>query len=334
MDEHTTPQIPNQEPVVTESVQNKQAKNGKMPGILAYAGMVLLMLISEVAAVLLIGPAVNANLLAFEDPDSVLNIVFFIILLLVFTAILLLLIRKKAHKIVSVIIAICIGLVIYYVAFALLSMIPGITPVLLYVLSVLIAIAGILLLCFKPEWYLIDIIGIIISAGCAVIFGISLSPVLVVILLLLLIVYDYISVNHTKHMLTLADGVMKQKMPIMFLVPKHRGYSYRKSGLSVTGAKEERTAYMIGMGDMIMPGILVVSAQVFITAPEIFGLTVPAFGALLGSLIGVILLALPLKKSGKAQAGLPFINGCAILGFFICCAITGAWDWLLISFFA
>ena len=304
-----------------------------IPAAAAYAGLVVLLLISEIVALLLIAPVISANLFAFDDPDSFGNIVLFVLLMLVFTAILLILIRKKAHKIVAVILALCIGLVIYYVAFALLSLIPALPVALLYILSILIGIAGVLILCLRPEWYIIDILGIVISAGCAVIFGISLSPLLVIILLLLLILYDYIAVNHTKHMLTLADGVMKQRMPIMFLVPKRRGYSYRKSGLSVTGAKTDRAAYMIGMGDMIMPAILVVSAQVFIESPVILGMTVPAFGAMLGSVAGIILLALPLKKSGKAQAGLPYINGAAIIGFFICCAVTGSWDWLTLSFF-
>ncbi len=334
MDESSISRKPAYETAPPAPVVEKQVKKGRVSGIVAYAGIVVLMLISEIAALLLIGPAVGAHLLAFDDPDSAWNIALFIILLLIFTTILLLLIRKKAYRIILVIIAICIGLVIYYVAFALLSLIPTMPVPLLYILSILLPVVGILVLAFWSEWYIIDIVGIIIASGCSVIFGISLSPLLVIILLLFLILYDYISVNHTKHMLTLADGVMRQKMTIMFLVPKRRGYSYRKSGLSITGAKEERAAYMIGMGDMIMPGILAVSAQVFVTGPEVLGLGVPALGTLIGSLVGVILLALPLKKTGNAQAGLPYINGGAILGFLICCAVTSSWNWLAVSFFS
>lgn len=297
----------------------------------AYGCMVLLMLIAEIAALLLIQPSISAGLLAFENPESLWNVALFIFLVLVFTAVLLLLIRRKAQKIISIIIALCIGLCIYYVAFALLFMIPGIISPVVYAASVLFGLAGVILLWKFPEWYMIDIIGLICAAGCAVIFGISLSPLPVLVLLIVLIVYDYISVHHTKHMLKLADGVMQQKMPIMFLIPKTGKYSYRKNGFDVSARKEERSAYMIGLGDMIMPGILVVSAQVFASGTEIFGVSLPAFGALIGSLVGVMLLSIPMK-SGKPQPGLPLINGCAIIGFLLCCAVSGNWDWLFVSF--
>lgn len=308
-------------------VEKKHALSDKT----AYGCMVLLMLASEIAALLLIAPSISAGLLAFDNPESLWNVVIFIFLMLVVTAVLLLLIRKKAQKIISIIIALCIGLCIYYVAFALLFLIPGISSPVVYVISILFGIAGIVVLWKFPEWYIIDIIGLICAAGCAVIFGISLSPLPVLVLLVVLIVYDYVSVNHTKHMLKLADGVMQQKMPIMFLIPKTKGYSYRKSGFDISARKEERSAYMIGLGDMIMPGILVVSAQVFAPGVGIFGVSLPAFGALAGSLVGVILLAIPMK-SGKPQPGLPLINGCAIIGFLLCCAVFGNWDWLFVSF--
>lgn len=297
---------------------------GKISGIAAYGGMVLLMFIAEAAALLLTGPALSAGILTFDNLDSLWNVALFIFLMLLFTAVLLLLIRKKAQKIISIIIALCLLLCIFYVAFALLMLIPDIPKAAAYVFSGVIGAAGILLLWKFPEWYVIDIIGIVICAGCASIFGISLSPLLVIVLLLL-IVYDFVSVKYSKHMLTLADGVMKQKMPIMLLVPKTKGYSYRKSGYSVAKKREERSAYMMGMGDIIMPAILVISAQVFASGMEVLGISLPAFGALIGSLIGVILLSIPMK-SGKPQPGLPIINVCTIAGFLICCVIAGSWD--------
>lgn len=315
------------------SILNGRKEKKSLSPVLAFVCLAFLMLVSEIVSVLLIDPAVSAHLSAFTNPESVLNIIFYLILFLVVTTLLILLIRKKIHWLLSLILAFCIGLVLYYVAFALLSLIPSLSSTLISLFSIFFAVAGILILYFLSEWYVIDILGIIIAAGCAVIFGISLSPLLVVILLILLIIYDYISVNYTKHMLTLADGIMKQKMPIMFLIPKYRGYSYRKSDFSISKPKNERETYMIGMGDMIMPSILVVSSQFFIDAPMIFGLTLPAFGTMIGSLIGIFLIALPLHKSGKAQAGMPFINTGAILGFFICCSLSGSWSWLMATFF-
>lgn len=294
----------------------------------AYAGMAVLMLAANILALLLIQPMKNAGFLAFENPDSLANIVVFVFLMLVFTAILLILIKKKVRGIISIIIALCIASVIFYVAAALSA--PVMPALWTYVLSAVLAAASILLLWKFPEWYVIDIIGLVVSAGCAAIFGLSLSPLPVVVLLAVLIVYDYLAVNRTKHMLTLADGVLHQKMPIMFLVPKTKGYSYRADGLSIQDRKEERSAYMIGMGDMIMPAILVVSAQVYAGGAGVLsvsGVALPALGALIGSLAGLVLLFIPLK-SGKPQPGLPLINGCAIAGFLICCAAAGSWGWI------
>lgn len=294
-----------------------------------YLGMIFIMIIANIMALLLVSPMQNANLFAFEDPNSMLNIVFFLFLMLVFTAILLLLIKKKAHVIISVILALSIGSVIFYVVRALLhGLIPELAA---YAIGIAVGIAGILLLVYYQEWYVINIIGIIASAGCATIFGISVSPLPVIVLLVLLIVYDYISVNKTKHMLTLGDGVLKQKIPIMFIVPKTANYSYRKNKFSMRDPKEERSAYILGMGDVILPSILVISAQVFAAGVCVFGVALPAIGAFAGSVIGLGLLTIPLS-SGKPQPGLPIINTCAIVGFLICCLITGSWDWAFAGF--
>ncbi|MBO5118770.1 hypothetical protein J6B78_02495 [Methanocorpusculum sp.] len=304
-------------------------KAGKIPESAAYCGMVLLLIAANILALLLINPMQNAGLFAFEDPDSVGNVIFFLFLMLVFTAILLLLIRKKARFVISAIIALSLAAVIYYVAFALLY--PLIPEIAAHLLAAALGLGGILLLKFYPEWFVIDAVGLITAAGCAAIFGISLSPLPVILLLILLIVYDYISVHKTKHMLTLADGVMQQNMPIMFLVPKKLHYSFRRSGLSIQSRKEERSAYMLGLGDVIFPGVLIVSAQVYAGGFAVLGIALPALGALLGAVLGMVLLALPMR-SGKPQPGLPLINGCATLGFIICCVVAGSWDWLAVGF--
>lgn len=276
--------------------------------------MILLMAATNILALLLIGHMQEAGFFAFEDPESIANVVYFIFMMLVVTAVMLILIRKKILIIISALIALSLAILIYYVVFALLN--PFVPEISAHIIGAVIDIGGILLLKFYPEWFVIDAVGLITSAGCAAIFGISLSPLLVVVLLLLLLVYDYVAVHKTKHMLTLADGVMQQKMPIMFLVPKKLRYSYTRECLSVQKDREECGAYMLGLGDVIFPGALVVSAQVFAGGFTVFGLALPALGALLGAVVGMILLSIPMR-SGKPQPGLPLINGCAIAGFII-----------------
>ena len=149
----------------------------------------------------------------------------------------------------------------------------------------------------------------------ASIFGVSLDILPVVLLLILLAVYDAISVYKTKHMITLAEGVIDLKTPILFVVPKRRDYSFIRDGIGKLDDGGERAAFIIGMGDLIMPSILVVSANVFLKGWRFGGIiNLPALGAIIGSLAGLSVL-LYFVSSGKPQAGLPPLNGGTILGF-------------------
>ncbi|HJJ41815.1 MAG TPA: presenilin family intramembrane aspartyl protease [Methanocorpusculum sp.] len=307
--------------------------SGKVEKYASYMGMVILMIVTFVISLLMIIPVDNAGLIAFEDPNSMLNIVIFIIAMLFFTFVLLALIKWKAQKLITVLIGFSIGLVLFYVVFALLSYI--INGVLLYIISAVCAAALVILLYLYPEWYVIDSVGILASAGCASIFGISLSIYPVIVLLVLLMVYDYISVKRSKHMLKLADGVMKQKMQIMFVVPRSPKYSFRKSNMSMTDETGERNAYMLGMGDIIIPAILLVSAQFYAGGDgvmSILGCSLPAVGVFIGAALGLLIVLINVNKKGP-QPGLPYINGCAIIGFLICCAVSGSWAWVTAPIF-
>ena len=138
----------------------------------------------------------------------------------------------------------------------------------------------------------------------------------VVILLILLAVYDAISVYKTKHMITLAEGVIDLKTPILFVIPKRRDYSFIREGIGKLDDGGERAAFIIGMGDLIMPSILVVSANVFLQGLEAIWNDQPS-GA--GShdrfACRSCSVLLHFVSSGKPQAGLPPLNGGTILGF-------------------
>jgi len=273
----------------------------------------VMLVIVELAALLLTLPMQSAGITAFEDPESVANPFIFIIILLVFTGFLLLLLRFKWKKLIGAVIGLSIFFTFIYIFAGITGYFLGLTASAL-LLTLVLSIAATALLYLYPEWYVIDTLGILIAAGAASIFGISLSIVPVIILLVILMVYDAISVYKTKHMITLAEGVVDMKSPILFIVPKKRGYSYRTEGIANIEGGGERAAYIIGMGDMIMPSILVVSANVFLDTAKIGFITLPALGAMIGSVIGLSLLLLVVRK-GKPQAGLPPINGGAILGF-------------------
>lgn len=282
--------------------------------IIPFLVMPLLLLAVEVGAVLLSLPVQAAGITAFEDPTSLGNPFIFILILLVFTGFLLLLIKFNLRKVMAAIIAISIFLTFGYIFAALVPVALG-TSDLAAIVILLLSVLAMVLLYKYPEWYVIDALGILIGAGVASIFGVSLDILPVIVLLVLLAVYDAISVYKTKHMITLAEGVIDLKTPILFVIPKRRDYSFIRDGIGKLEEGGERAAFIIGMGDLIMPSILVVSANVFIKGWRLLGvINLPALGAILGSLAGLAIL-LSYVASGKPQAGLPPLNGCTILGF-------------------
>jgi presenilin-like A22 family membrane protease len=290
--------------------------------ILPFLVMPLLLLAVEIGSLLISLPVQAAGITAFQDPASLENPFIFILILLVFTGFLLLLIKFNLRKVMAAIIAISIFFTFGYIFAALVPAVLGTSDLATIVILLLSVLASVLLYKY-PEWYVIDTLGILIAAGVASIFGVSLDILPVVILLILLAVYDAISVYKTKHMITLAEGVIDLKTPILFVIPKRRDYSFIRDGIGKLEEGGERAAFIIGMGDLIMPSILVVSANVFMKGWRLLGvINLPALGAILGSLAGLGIL-LSYVASGKPQAGLPPLNGCTILGFLVGWGLAG-----------
>jgi presenilin-like A22 family membrane protease len=291
--------------------------------IIPFLVMPLLLVIVELGALALSLPVQAAGISAFEDPTSVANPFIFIAILLVFTGFLLLLIRFGFKKIITIVIAGSIFLTFGYIFSAIVSPVFGVTDIAVLLILAL-SILATLVLYWYPEWYVIDSLGILIAAGVASIFGVSLDILPVVILLVILAVYDAISVYKTKHMITLAEGVIDLKTPILFVIPKKRHYSFIREGIGKLGEGTERAAFIMGMGDLIMPSILVVSANVFVKGYRVLGfINLPAIGAIIGSLAGLVVLV-HFVSSGRPQAGLPPLNGGTLIGF--------ALGWALSSF--
>jgi presenilin-like A22 family membrane protease len=282
--------------------------------------MPLLMLAVEIGALLISLPVKASGIVAFEDPSSMENPLIFIAILLGFTVFLLILIRFNLKKVIAFVIGLSIFFTFAYIFAALVYAGMGTTDAATVIVLVLAVLATLLLYKY-PEWYVIDTLGVLIGAGVASIFGVSLEVLPVVILLILLAVYDFISVYKTRHMITLAEGVIDLKTPILFVIPKKRDYSFIRDGIGKLQGEDgkegggERGAFIIGMGDLIMPAILVVSANVFLQGWRLGGfVNLPALGAIVGSVLGLVVL-LHFVMSGKPQAGLPPINGGTILGF-------------------
>lgn len=274
-----------------------------------------LILIVQILALFLSTPMEVNEMQAFEDPTQVFNSIYYIVMILGFTLLVLIALKKNMKRIISLSIYLAVISTLYYVFFALFTLLPSLSG--FEAIASVVLSTGITVLLYKyPEWYIIDIVGVCISAGLSALIGISLSVVPVIVLLLMLAIYDAISVYKTKHMVTMAEGIMDLKLPILFVIPKHLNYSFLQEDFK---SEEKHEAFFMGLGDAVMPTLLVVSANVFMKSNGIY----PILGAILGTLVGHVVLSILVMK-GKPQAGLPFLNSGVILGFIIGVMISGA----------
>jgi presenilin-like A22 family membrane protease len=254
-----------------------------------------------------------AGLVVFDNPDDPFNVAYFFLTLLVVTAVLLVVAKFWKKRVVQIIVLGSIGYVVFFVFYPLLAFV---VPELFALVFSIGAVSALVALLVKyPEWYVLDLCGVLLGAGSIAMLGISLSIFLVIVLLVGLAVYDAISVYKTKHMIDLADVVLDLKLPVMLVIPKKLGYSMVRETKSLKEqlqAGEEREAFFMGLGDVVMPGILVASAFYSITS----GGLIVALSVMIGTLAGFGVLVTFLLK-GKPQAGLPFLCSGAILGYLI-----------------
>ncbi len=281
----------------------------------AAAALLGLFVANILLAVFLAGPADEAQLEAFEDPEDVGNSLWYIGLIIAFTALILYIARKGKKWLIRFIILAAVGSTLVYVFYPVLLVLAGLSAGASLAVSAVFALAATLWLYKRPEWYVLDLVGLLVAGGASAIFGISLGVRPVVVLLVLLAVYDAVAVYKTKHMLSLADSVIELRLPVLLVIPKVARYSFLREATKVKEAtaetKGEREAMFMGLGDLVMPTILVVSALHF--ALPGWG-ALPALGAAVGTLVGYgVLMGYVLK--GNPQAGLPLLNGGAITGF-------------------
>jgi len=263
---------------------------------------------------------------AFPEPNDPINPFIYIFLVLVMTGIILILIKYGRKRIVQSIFYVSIFITMLYV-FIPLFLLADQEGTLALLASLALAGGLMYLLVKRGEWYVIDGVGLIIAVGVTAILGMSLGILPVIILLIIMAVYDAISVYKTKHMITLAEGVSTMRLPVLFIVPQKEGFSMDnvvKKGSILPKNDEPRDASYMGLGDTVIPGLLAVSASLYL--PESASLLMTAnlwaaSGAMFGGLLGYLVLFRYVLR-GRPQAGLPFLDTGAIAGYLIAYALA------------
>ena len=331
----------------------------------AIAATVGLFALVQVGALALVQPFMDAGLQTVEDPSDPTNSLLYVVAILIATAVMLGAIKLGVDRLLQALIVFAAVMLAFYV-FSVVAP-PLVTYAGLNLLAVLAAAAIGLGLLLYPEWYVIDTAGIVMGAGAAGLFGISFGLLPALLLLVVLAVYDAVSVYGTEHMLTLASGAMDLRLPVVFVVPLTLSYSFLEADGPAALADDEaetdetaqgkadvddgaatgedadpgenadpdeepdafgRDAFFIGLGDAVIPTILVASAAFFqpggaalLSVPGV-ALTLPALGAMVGTLAGLLAL-MWMVLEGRAHAGLPLLNGGAIAGYLAGALLAG-----------
>lgn len=246
----------------------------------------------------------------------------YVAVLIIFTGLMIYIFKMKKGNLLRVIFISVVSLSAIYVLLPVFFMLMPSQPELDFYLSVAVMIGIGVALWRYPEWYVVDTWGFIMASGITAIFGISLGILPAFVLLAAMAVYDFIAVYRTKHMLDVAEGALDLNLPIVLMIPRKSGFSnFRKEGAADlhSGESAERDALYVGLGDLIIPGVLTVSAFSNLPASLFYGIPgnlAVAAGCITGAMIGFIML-MRLTSRGRAQAGLPLLNSGTIIGFLL-----------------
>ena len=185
------------------------------------------------------------------------------------------------------------------------------------------------LLWLYPEWYVLNVVGIVSGAAGIAILGISFGPFPIVVLLVAWAAYDAYAVYWSGHMKELAGGATSLKVPVVFVFPEDLGFSIREDGLTVVegGTDGEESAdvspfegAILGLGDALIPGMLAVSAAEFLDAPVLvsaLNANAPALGTVGGAVVGILVLNYIVHHYEGVHAGLPPLVTCVLAGYLV-----------------
>lgn len=186
--------------------------------------------------------------------------------------------------------------------------------------AIAIGIGLTILVFIHPEWWVIDLAGLTSCAGMAAMLGYIIGVWPCVALLIGLMIYDYIAVYKTKHMITMANQAIKAKLPMLFVVPARAGYSFIRDRTGIEDSKSDkakerpRNAFMLGFGDAVFPAVLAVAAKVGLSSPAIGFIPMSSAGVIVGAAIAMVVLEWYITKRPGGAPGLPFLCTGAIIG--------------------
>lgn len=289
--------------------------------------------------------------LGFDDPDEIGNVGVFAAVVLGATVVMLAAFRyDRGEDLLRVVLAGVFGWLVAMAVVLLTGVGEVVTdstvleglPASPLPVAVMVLTAAVLLA--YPEWWVLDLVGVVGGAAGVAVLGISFGPLPIVVLLVAWAAYDAYAVYWSGHMKELAGGALGLKLPIVFIVPRDPGFSLREGGLGGMldgpgtadqvdgdGGDDPRSpdetarnrgfeGSVLGLGDALIPGMLAVSAAAFLDAPTVvpaLSANAPALGTVGGAVVGMLALNYIVNRWEGVHAGLPPLVTCVLVGYLL-----------------
>ncbi|MCP6719512.1 MAG: presenilin family intramembrane aspartyl protease [Patescibacteria group bacterium] len=159
----------------------------------------------------------------------------------------------------------------------------------------------------KPSVLIQDICIILGIAGSGSVLGLAFRPEMIAVLLVVFSIYDFIAVYKTKHMVKMAEEMIKSQAILGLVVPSDvAGFSKSLKGVGPGG-----NFLILGGGDIVFPLLFSSSLIPF----GIFDSLIVALFSLIGLLAGFLFFIS--QKKRQAIPALPPIAIFSIIGFLI-----------------
>lgn len=156
------------------------------------------------------------------------------------------------------------------------------------------------------EWWTTNILSFIVGVTVTAAVGAWLNPSVVVILLLFMLAWDIVAV-YLKGIMQEMVTKIPAGLPMYFTLPTT---AEAMTGCINFDTEEDSLGYSIlGLGDVVLPGFLVVSAA----SAGVYG---GALGALVGAQVGFGVLSYVVLRVPRAHAGLPPIVVGTVAGYY------------------
>jgi len=246
------------------------------------------------------GAVEQPEILPGVSPQSIENSVFLFLYIIVATVVIIFIVRY-----VRVLIRVVEAIVVFSATFLTFSiLLPD-----LFLLDFFIALILNIWRVFRPNTLNQNLAIGLALPGIGALIGVSLGILPSLLFIVLLSVYDFVSVFITKHMIYMAKEVTKRPSAFALSMP----YKFKKPIIFKVGKekiKKRFHVFHLGSGDMVIPLMFAVSVL------AAYGL-VQALITVLGSAISFFLMLYFFTKKPQALPAIPIISSGTLAGFLI-----------------